>query len=183
MRWIKRKAAVFALLALLVSTLTNSVVQAQNPQPTPAATAQPTMALPADLTAVQPLTNLPPYILLVAQRTMPGAQFSGFRWALSDTLRPLYEVEGVQANQPVAITLFIDGTLDRIHRTIPVSAVPVDVIGMLDNYVRDFEISRATEALLANGGRRFEFAGRSGSVMLAVEITDSANQIHIMELQ
>jgi hypothetical protein len=129
------------------------------------------------------LDKLPPYILLVAQRTAPDAQYSGFRWELSDNLRPLYELQGVQENKQLEIGIFLDGSIDRINRTITMSDVPVDVIGMLDKYVRDFEVSSVTEATLASGVHRFEFAGRSGGINLVVEIADSASQIRIVELK
>ncbi|MEM7125879.1 MAG: hypothetical protein AAF702_06110 [Chloroflexota bacterium] len=137
----------------------------------------------AELDKVQSLDQLPPYILLVAQRTVPSAQFSGFQWDLSDNLSPLYELQGIQDNKQLEIGIFLDGSINRINRTITMSDVPVDVIGMLDKYVRDFEVSSVNEATLASGVHRFEFAGRSGAIDLAVEISDSANQIRIVELQ
>lgn len=150
--------------------------------PTPDPTAQ-AEALLAELNQAQPLDKLPPYILLVAQRTAPGAQFSGFQWDLSDSLRPLYELQGVQDNKQLAIGIFLDGSIDRINRTITMSDVPVDVVGMLDKYVRDFEVNSVTEATLASGVHRFEFTGRSGGLDLAVEVDDSASQIRIVELK
>lgn len=195
--WIKNIGLLLALLALVViGTVridtagigaTVGTVRAQNdssptatPTVDPAAQAE---ALLANLNTLQPLEQLPPYILLVAQRTVPGALFSGFRWELSDNLRPLYELQGVQDNKQLEIGIFLDGSIDRINRTITMSDVPVDVIGMLDKYVRDFEVSSVTEATLASGVHRFEFAGRSGGINLAVEIADSANQIRIVELK
>lgn len=186
--WIKKIVLLFALLALVVIGATVGAVRAQNDS-TPTATstaadlAAQAEALRADLNELQSLEQLPPYILLVAQRTVPGAQFSGFRWDLSDNLRPLYELQGAQDNKQLEIGIFLDGSIDRINRTITMSDVPVDVIGMLDKYVRDFEVSSVTEATLASGVHRFEFAGRSGGITLAVEIADSANQIRIVELK
>jgi hypothetical protein len=184
--WIKNSLPLLALLALVVISVTASAVRAQNdsqPTPTPADLADQTAALQADFNEPQPLDKLPPYILLVAQRTVPGAQYSGFRWELSDNLRPLYELQGVQENKQLEIGIFLDGSIDRINRTITMSDVPVDVIGMLDKYVRDFEVSSVTEATLASGVHRFEFAGRSGGINLVVEIADSASQIRIVELK
>ncbi|MEZ4868140.1 MAG: hypothetical protein R3C14_42830 [Caldilineaceae bacterium] len=182
--WIDRRAALFILLLLLAVGVTVTVVQAQSgdqPTPTPTDPAAQAAALLEEINSVQPLEKLPPYILLVAQRTVPGAQFSGFQWDLSDNLRPLYELQGTQDNKQLEIGIFMDGSINRINRTITMSDVPVDVIGMLDKYVRDFEVSSVTEATLASGVHRFEFAGRSGGVTLAVEIADSANQIRIVE--
>jgi len=166
------------LIILLLSTLTITlgVVQAQedssdsssnsvNEIETEESTAAQEAALFEQLDTVQTLDKLPPYILLVARRTVPGAEFSGFQWDLSDNLRPFYEL------------------LNRINRTITMSDVPVDVIGMLDKYVRDFEVDNVNEATLASGVHRFEFSGTSGNVNLAVEISDSANQIRIVESQ
>ena len=184
--WIKKNILLLALLALVTIGATVSAVRAQNdtpPTPTPADSAAHAAALLADLNEPQPLDKLPPYILLVAQRTVPGAQYSGFRWELSDNLRPLYELQGVQENKQLEIGIFLDGSIDRINRTITMSDVPVDVIGMLDKYVRDFEVSSVTEATLASGVHRFEFAGRSGGINLVVEIADSASQIRIVELK
>ena len=185
--WIKNSLPLLALLALVVISVTASAVRAQNdsqPTPTPADLADQTAALQADLNEPQPLDKLPPYILLVAQRTVPGAQYSGFRWELSDNLRPLYELQGVQENKQLEIGIFLDGSIDRVNRTITMSDVPVDVTGMLDKYVRDFEVSSVTEATLASGVNRFfEFAGRSGGINLVVEIADSASQIRIVELK
>jgi hypothetical protein len=195
--WIKKIGLLLALLALVVIGTTRidtagigatvSAVRAQNdssptatPTVDPAAQAE---ALLAGINELQSLDQLPPYILLVAQRTVPGAQFSGFHWNLSDNLRPFYELQAVQDNKQLEIGIFLDGSIDRINRTITMSDVPVDVIGMLDKYVRDFEVSSVTEATLASGVHRFEFAGRSGGINLAVEIADSANQIRIVELK
>ncbi|MEZ4734825.1 MAG: hypothetical protein R3E79_47640 [Caldilineaceae bacterium] len=174
------------ILTLVVIGVAAGAVRAQNDdqpavtEPDPATQAA---ALLAELNSVQPLEKLPPYILLVAQRTVPGAQFSGFQWELSDNLRPLYELQGIQDNKQLEIGIFMDGSINRINRTITMSDVPVDVIGMLDKYVRDFEVSSVTEATLASGVHRFEFAGRSSGINLAVEIADSANQIRIVELK
>jgi hypothetical protein len=187
--WIKKNILLLALLALVTIGATVSAVRAQNdtpptPTPTPADSAAQAAALLADLNEPQPFDKLPPYILLVAQRTAPGAQYSGFRWELSDNLRPLYELQGVQENKQLEIGIFLDGSIDRVNRTITMSDVPVDVTGMLDKYVRDFEVSSITEATLASGVNRFfEFAGRSGGINLVVEIADSASQIRIVELK
>jgi|LakMenEpi03Aug12_release.lakeMendotaPanAssembly.Ray.scaffolds.fasta_scaffold246346_2 hypothetical protein len=185
--WIKNSLPLLALLALVVISVTASAVRAQNdsqPTPTPADLADQTAALQADLNEPQPLDKLPPYILLVAQHTVPGAQFTGFHWDLSDNLRPLYELQGLQENKQLEISIFLDGSIDRVNRTITMSDVPVDVTGMLDKYVRDFEVSSVTEATLASGVNRFfEFAGRSGGINLVVEIADSASQIRIVELK
>ena len=192
---IKKIIALCSFVILVVFSGTTGDIHAQNDSPpatgaqataTPAATpvdpAAQAEALLAEINAVQPLDRLPPYILLVAQRTAPGAQFSGFQWDLSDNLRPLYELQGIQDNKQLEIGIFLDGSINRINRTITMSDVPVNVIGMLDKYVRDFEVSSVTEATLASGVRRFEFAGRSGGITLAVEIADSAAQIRIVEL-
>ncbi|MCB0083223.1 MAG: hypothetical protein KDE47_19915 [Caldilineaceae bacterium] len=182
----KRTTVLLVLLMLIVIGVAASTARAQDaPQPTatPEDPAAQAAALLEEINSVQPLDKLPPYILLVAQRTVPGAQFSGFQWDLSDNLRPLYELQGLQDNKQLEIGIFMDGSINRINRTITMSDVPVDVIGMLDKYVRDFEVSNVTEATLASGVHRFEFAGRSGGITLAVEIADSANQIRIVELQ
>ncbi|MEM7539140.1 MAG: hypothetical protein AAF639_43680, partial [Chloroflexota bacterium] len=135
------------------------------------------------LNTIQSLDKLPPYILLVAQRTVPDAEFRGFQWDLSDTLQPLYTLQGIQDDIQLEIDIFLDGSINSINRTITMSDVPIDVIGVLDKYVRDFEIDTVTEATLASGTRRFEFAGQSGNIELSVEIPDSATQIRIVELQ
>ena len=184
------------LIILLLSTLTITlgVVQAQedssdsssnsvNEIETEESTAAQEAALFEQLDTVQTLDKLPPYILLVARRTVPGAEFSGFQWDLSDNLRPFYELQGMQDNKQLEIGVFLDGSINRINRTITMSDVPVDVIGMLDKYVRDFEVDNVNEATLASGVHRFEFSGTSGNVNLAVEISDSANQIRIVESQ
>lgn len=187
--WIKKTAALFVILVVIAIGVTASVVRAQNTdQPTPAATetdpAAQTAALLAELNSVQTLDKLPPYIMLVAQRTAPSAEFSGFEWNLSDDMRPLYELQGIEDNKQLEIGIFLDGSINRINRTITMSDVPVDVVGLLDKYVRDFEVSSVTEASLASGVYRvFEFAGHSGGINLAVEITDSATQIRIVELK
>lgn len=184
--WIKRTALIFISLLAMAFGMTASMVRAQDsdqPAPTEEAPVVPAEALLAELNAMQSLEKLPPYILLVAQRTVPGAQFSGFQWDLSDDLRPLYELQGIQGNKQLEMGIFLDGSINRINRTITMSDVPVDVIGMLDKYVGDFEVSSVTEATLASGVHRFEFAGRSGGINLAVEIADSANQIRIVELK
>jgi|GEM_PF-3659373 len=180
------------LLCILMATL--GVVQAQdsssdsgdtsdNQEQAEAEAIAQEAVLIEQLDNVQTLDTLPPYILLVAQRTAPGATFSGYQWDLSDNLRPLYELQGVQDNKQLEIGVFLDGSINRINRTITMSDVPVDVIGMLDKYVRDFEVDSVNEATLASGVHRFEFAGTSGNINLAVEISDSANQIRIVELQ
>ncbi len=192
--WLKRMVVIGTILVALALTIVISVaanvVRAQDDDQPAAPAADPAVdpvvqaaALMAEINAVQALEELPPYILLVAQRTVPGAQFSGFQWDLSDDLRPLYEIQGMQENKQLEIGIFLDGSINRINRTITMSDVPVDVIGMLDKYVRDFEVSNVTEATLASGVHRFEFAGRSGGINLAVEIADSASQIRIVELK
>lgn len=186
MMWMNRKGLIFTILILIIAGLMFRVVQAQNDDTTAQPEADPAVqaaALLAELNSVQTLEKLPPYILLVAQRTVPGAQFNGFQWDLSDSLRPLYELQGVQDTKQLEVGIFMDGSINRINRTITMSDVPVDVIGMLDKYVGDFEVSTVTEATLASGVHRFEFGGRSGGVTLAIEIADSANQIRIVELK
>jgi hypothetical protein len=186
MMWRQSRFVFLAMLMLVVIGVTVGAVKAQNndqPAQTEADPAAQAAALLAEINSVQTLEKLPPYILLVAQRTAPGAQFSGFQWDLSDNLRPLYELQGMQDNKQLEIGIFMDGSINRINRTITMSDVPVEVIGMLDKYVRDFEVSSVTEATLASGVHRFEFAGRSGGITLAVEIADSANQIRIVELK
>ncbi|MCB0064920.1 MAG: hypothetical protein KDE19_22505 [Caldilineaceae bacterium] len=182
----RRVTVLAVLLIVVVIGVAASNARAQD-DPAPTATAvdpaAQAAALLEEINSVQSLETLPPYILLVAQRTVPGAQFSGFQWDLSDNLRPLYELQGMQDNKQLEIGIFMDGSINRINRTITMSDVPVDVIGMLDKYVRDFEVSNVTEATLASGVHRFEFAGRSGGINLAVEIADSASQIRIVELQ
>lgn len=183
--WIKKNAIMWAIMLLITVAVTASAVYAQNedePATNEADPAAQAAEVLAQLSSVQTLDKLPPYILLVAQRAVPSAQFSGFQWEMSDSLKPIYELQGIQDNKQLEIGIFLDGTIDRINRTITMSDVPVDVVGMLDKYVGDFEVTNVTEATLANGVHRFEFAGRSGGINLAVEIADSAKQIRIVEL-
>lgn len=182
--WTKKFLPISLLFMLIVIGVTVGVVRAQSDEAVDAEVdpLQQAAELMAQLGSVQPLDQLPPYILLVAQRTVPNAQFSGYQWDLSDSLRPLYELQGIQDNKQLEVGIFLDGSVNRINRTITMSDVPVDVVGMLDKYVGDFEVTSVTEATLASGVHRFEFAGRSGGISLAVEIADSAKQIRIVEL-
>jgi len=116
------------LIILLLSTLTItlSVAQAQdnssdrssnsvNEEAAAENAAAQEAALFEQIDTMQTLDKLPPYILLVARHAVPGTKFSGFQWDLSDNLRPLYELQGIQDNKQLEIGVFLDGSINRIN--------------------------------------------------------------------
>lgn len=140
-----------------------------------------TTVAPAD--NLLPLSNLPPYILLVGQRGAPDAKFIGFRWALDDTGKPVYKLEGTDKEQKLQMSVFLDGTIAIIIRNITMSDVPTDVTGLLDKYVPDAKVTSVNLAEGGNSLKRYEFQGTLNGVTLNIEITASANEIKITEEQ
>lgn len=129
-----------------------------------------------------PLTDLPPYILLVGQSALPDVEFQGFTWGLTDNLKPAYELTGVAGEQTVNIHIFLDGTIEEVKRELTLSDVPTAVIGLLDKYVPNLEVTHVNEATLANRVHRYEFQGNAGNIDLDIQILDTANSIRIVEL-
>ncbi|MFN8495306.1 MAG: hypothetical protein U0350_47350 [Caldilineaceae bacterium] len=128
-----------------------------------------------------PLSDLPPYILLVGQRAAPGAKFTGFRWALDDAGKPVYKLEGTDKEQKLQMSIFLDGTIAKIIRNITMSDVPTDVTGLLDKYVPDAKVTNVNLAEGGNSLKRYEFQGMLNGIVLNIEIASSANEIKITE--
>jgi hypothetical protein len=129
------------------------------------------------------LEDIPAYVQLVAERALPGAEFTGFTWDLNANRRPVYRVQGTVEDQAISIEIALDGAVEGIVKELTMSEVPTNVIGMLDKYVPSLEATEISEATLASGVHRYEFIGRSENVNLVVRILDSATEITIMEVQ
>jgi uncharacterized membrane protein YkoI len=148
------------------------------------AAAQDTTAAPAGVTGDMTieLSQVPPAVLMVADRHMPGFKVTSADVDLGEDGMMVYEVAGTDMDgKNVELDVHPDGRLDEIEREIAMGDVPEKVSKLMKAYLADFQPTKIELSQRSDMAMVYEFEGTHDGRDVDVEISAAGDMILIVD--
>lgn len=148
------------------------------------AQAQETTTTPAGVTGDMQieLSQVPPAIMMVADRHAPGFKVTSANVDLGEDGMMVYEIAGTDMDgKNVELDVHPDGRLDEIEREITMGDVPAKVSTMMKAYLADFQPSKVELSQRPDMTMVYEFEGTRSGREVDVEISAAGDMIMIVD--